>query len=317
MPSFDRKARALRTFYAAHRFFGEFGIKWLPVDPDAVIDKRPNWHLKYVHQVAFETGQTEEHILKHVMRSDDGLSIYDVDKDSYDIIINAADGIPFGRIVWTKVHEIGHIYLGHLKDYNVTELRKDELGEELYDELEFEADLFAGEVLASKWLMRQLDIVRPEDISEICGISDIAALNRYKKATEDYDYIPPNVPYTLVQFRDYLKEITVCASYDDLEEKGRFATKNSPQPMFKKPMAPFLRKEGVCPYCGRNYDKDDRNVKFCSYCGSPLRKLAVNVPGVYCWHRQNDAEAAFCERCGNPVLRIRRGFCFEEYEEWQ
>ena len=304
----NKGERACKVFYMAHRFMEEFGIRWLPVDPENIIDQCPSWHLKYVHQVAYETGQTEEHILNHVMRSQDGLSLYDVKRDTYDIIINAAEEIPPGRILWTKMHEIGHIYLGHLKN-GATELRKDELGTELYSQLEFEADLFAGEVLASKWLMRQMDIISEKDIADICGISDTAARNRYKRATEDYSYVPANVTFTLHRFEEYLKEITVCADRSELE-LGRFAMVNPPQPMFDKPMAPFLRRAGICPFCGKTYGD---GARFCSHCGSALKKAYNRIPGAYCGNRQ-PAGAAFCEKCGNPVLRIRQGFCSEECE---
>ncbi len=287
----------------------EFGIRWLPVDPEAIIDQRPNWHLKYVHQLACETGMTEEYILNHVMRSQDGLSMYDVKRDSYDIIINAADEIPPGRVLWTKLHEVGHIYLGHLEKNAVTELRREELGAELYDRLEFEADIFAGEVLASKWLMRQMDIVSEKDISDICGLTDAAALSRYKKATEDYGFVPANVTFTLNHFEEYLKEITVCADRSEID-LGHFAKVNQPHEKFRKPMAPFLRKPGICPHCGQTHSA---GANFCSHCGSALKKGRERLPGVYCWNRQN-ADAAFCEQCGNPVLRIRQGFCLEECE---
>lgn len=309
MPSWDKGDRALWAFSMAHRFIYEFGIRWLPVNPEDIIDQRPNWHLKYVDQVAEETGETVEHILNHVMRSQDGLSMYDVRRDAYDIIINAADDIPPGRVLWTKMHEIGHIYLGHLAEYSVTELRKDELGPDLYDRLEFEADMFAGEVLASKWLMRQMDIVSEKDITDICGLSDAAALNRYKRATEDYSYIPANVTFTLLQFEEYLKEITVCTDRSEID-LGRFAQVNPQQPKFRKQMAPFLRRPGICSYCGQTYST---GAKFCSHCGSPTGKMSVRPPGQYCGNRQ-PADAAFCEQCGNPVLRIRQGLCFEECE---
>ena len=169
------------------------------------------------------------------MRSQDGVSMYDVKKDSYDIIINAADDIPPGRVLWTKMHEIGHIYLGHLKKYEVTEIRREELGEELYNELEFEADMFAGEVLASKWLMRKLDIYEENDIVQICGISDEAARNRYKKATEEYSFIPANVTFTLHQFHEYLKEVTVCAGDEDMDENLRkYIKRNTAQKYFQR-----------------------------------------------------------------------------------
>ena len=150
--------RALRVFYCAHQFPREHDIHWLPVNPEDIIDRHRNWTLKYVHQVAYEIGKDAQYVLDHVMRSQDGLSMYDVKADKYDILINAADDKPPGRILWTKMHEIGHIYLGHLRDKHLTEIIKDALPPELYDQMEFEADMFAGEVLASKWLMRSLDV---------------------------------------------------------------------------------------------------------------------------------------------------------------
>ena len=303
--------RALRVYSMAHSFFHEFGIRWLPINPEDIIDQRDNWRMKYVSQLAEETGLTEEHIIKHVMRSQDGLSVYDVKNDLYCIYINASDEIPPGRMLWTKLHEIGHIYLGHLEKYSVTELVRDELGEELYDELEFEADIFAGEVLASKWLMRQLDLYSEKDISEICGISDRAALNRYRKATEDYNYTPPNAVFTISRFEEYLKEITVCAPPDDEDiPLRRFAKINPPQKKFSTPMAPFLRKPGICPFCGKPYSK---SAKFCPHCGSALSKQYSKISGVHCYNTFA-ADAAFCEQCGNPVIRIRQGFYLEECE---
>lgn len=201
------------------------------------------------------------------------------------------------------------MFIGHLEKNAVTELRREELGETLYNQLEFEADIFAGEVLASKWLMRQMDIFSESDISEICGISDAAALNRYKRATEEYSFIPANVTFTLHRFEEYLKEITVCADRSELDLE-HFAQVNQPHVMFRKPMAPFLRKPGICPYCGQTYSKEAR---FCSHCGSALKKGTVRISGVYCGNRQPE-DATFCEKCGNPVLRIRQGFCFEECE---
>ncbi len=309
MLSTNKGDRALRTYAMAHRFLHDFGIRWLPINPEDIIDQKPNWKMKYVSQVAIETGQTKEYIINHVVRSNDGITIYDVEKRTYCIIINDDSNIPPGRMLWTKMHEIGHIYLKHLEKYNTTVLHQDELGEKLYNELEFEADLFAGEVLASKWLMRQLDIYNEKDISEICGITDRAALNRYRKATEDYNYTPPNAVFTISRFEEYLKEVTVCADPKSID-LGRFSKTNPAHPKFKTPMAPFLRKPGICPYCGKTHNI---NARFCPYCGSMLRKNSKKTPGAYCW-KKFPADVAYCEHCGNPVIRLRQGFFMEECE---
>lgn len=300
--------RALWVFYMAHKFIYDYRIRWLPVDPEDIIELNKNWHLKYVDQLSYETGQTEQYILNHVMRSQDGLSIYDVKADQYDIIINAADTISPGRVRWTKMHEIGHIYLGHLRNNHLTEIIKDELPEDVYQQMEFEADLFAGEVLASKWLMRVLEIYDERDITDISGISDEAARIRYQKATENYKFIPANATYTLQLFADYLKEITICRSREEIEF-AKYAKVNTPAEKYTKPKAPFLRMPGECPYCGGSYTE---NANFCSHCGSALRK-GVMRSARHCGKIQSQG-ASYCEQCGNRVLRIRQGFQFEECE---
>lgn len=308
MPSLNDDNRTLWVFYMAHRFIYEYGIHWLPVNPEDIIDANPNWQLKYVSQLAYETGQSEQYILDHVMRSQDGLSIYDVKADRYDIIINAAENIPPGRVLWTKMHEIGHIYLGHLKQNHLTEIKKDELPPNVYVQMEFEADMFAGEVLASKWLMRNLEIYDEHDITFICGISDEAARNRYRKATEDYQFTPANVVFTLHQFDNYLKEITICRDKEDLE-MAKFAKINHPTRKYPKPKAPFLQVTGECPFCGSRYSN---NANYCPCCGSALKKGIIRST-KHCGNIQS-SDASFCECCGNSVFRIRQGFCFEECE---
>jgi len=301
---------ALRVFYAAHKFLNDFGICWLPVDPIDIIARQSNWRLKYVHQLAEEIGKSISYVCDHVMRSKDGLAMYDAACDQYDIILNAGDEIPQTRMLWTAIHEIGHIYLGHLKSSRVRSITADNLDIDVYDQLEFEADIFAGEVLASKWIMRHLDIVDERDIALICGISDDAALSRYKKATEDYTFEPANAVFTLHNFADYIKEVTVCRDEADFE-LGRFISHNPVQPKLSKAIPPFLRKPGTCPHCGNTHGISTQS-NFCIACGNALIK-GHQITQSPCDHL-GDKAAAFCELCGSRVFRTRQGFCFEECE---
>lgn len=310
MSSINNSEAALRTFYKAHGFLHEFGIHWLPVNPYDIIALQKNWRLKYVHQLAKEIGKSEDYVCDHIMRSKDGLAMYDVARDQYDIILNASDNIPQTRMLWTAVHEIGHIYMGHLKDNKVTSITADLLSAKRYNQLEFEADIFAGEVLASKWIMRHLDIVDERDIAMICGISDDAALSRYKKATENYSFEPANAVFTIHNFAGYMKEITVCRNRENFE-LGRFISQNPVQSKLLKPKPPFLRKPKSCPYCG-NENGITAESNFCIACGSTLK---IGFPQTHdtCDHI-NDKDAAFCENCGSRVFRTRQGFCFEDWE---
>lgn len=306
----NKSNSALRAFHMAHNFLYEFGIHWLPVDPYEIISNQKTWHLKYADNLAYEIGKDTQYVLDHVMRSNDGISMYDVNTGQYNIILNRDESIPQTRMLWTVVHEIGHIYLGHLDDKR-TKVTKDLLEKSEYEKLEFEADIFAGEVLASKWLMRQLDIVRESDIALICGISDDAALSRYKKATENYNYVPSNVIVTLHNFEEYLKPVTVCKSLNDLNSFARFTYENPIQQKLEKPKPKFLRNDHSCPYCGNETGISSQS-NFCIACGSKLKNTAPEEDGP-CEHI-NHERAAFCEMCGNRVLRIKQGFCIEECE---
>jgi hypothetical protein len=294
----------------AHQFLWEYGIRWLPVDPFEVISRQKNWKLKYADALAYEIGRDVQYVLDHVMRSDDGVAMYDPERKQYNILLNNSGGVLQTRMLWTAVHEIGHIYLDHLDDRR-TQISAGLLPADEYDRMEFEADVFAGEVLASKWLMRQLDIVEESDITLICGISNAAARSRYKKATEDYGYMPVNITLTLKRFEAYLKNIAICKSREELGDFERFAHKNRPAVPLPKPKPPFLRRPGNCPYCG-----NDRGISagslFCAACGQAL-VVGVKPADKHCGHI-NHAQAAFCERCGNRVYRIRQGFCLEECE---
>jgi Zn-dependent peptidase ImmA (M78 family) len=294
----------------AHKFLLEFGIRWLPVDPFEVISRQKNWRLKYADALAYEIGRDVQYVLDHVMRSNDGVAMYDPERKQYDIILNNSEDVLQARMLWTAVHEIGHIYLGHLNDRR-TQISAGLLPADEYDRMEFEADVFAGEVLASKWLMRQLDIALESDISLICGISDAAALSRYKKATEDYDYMPVNITLTLNQFEAYLKNIAICRPLDELGDFVRFAHKNRTATLLPKPKPPFLRRPGNCPYCGNDRGISAQSV-FCTACGKAL-VAGAKPADEHCGHI-NHEQAAFCELCGNRVYRIKQGFCLEECE---
>lgn len=299
------------AFYMAHEFLKEYDIHWLPVNPYEIIDQADNWQLKYVHILAQELGETEDFVLQHVMRSKDGLAMYDVSRDQYDIIINSSDLIPPERMLWTVVHEIGHIYLGHLRDFKQTKITKEDgLTEEEYNNLEFEADMFAGEVLASKWLMSHLNIVNECDITLLTGISDDEARIRYKKATESYDLEPANVKQTLNRFEKYMKEVTVCRPHNWFDLPN-LVNQNRPHPLLHKPKPPFSKLKDACQLCGNEHGITSCS-NYCIACGNPLRSGIAPITRP-CKH-VNLKEAAFCEKCGNRVYRIRQGFCFEECE---
>jgi hypothetical protein len=318
MSSYNLSAAADKVFHMAHRFLYEYGVKWLPVDIIGIAQE--HWPFKWAHQLAEEIGQTEDYVCRRVCRSTDGATFYDPKTDTYRIVLNFVknpqDGEMSKRVNWSCAHEIGHIYLGHLKEEGIPCVSMGNIGAQRYAQLEFEADLFAGEVLASKWLMRDIDITDEYEIAMICNISDPAALARYKKATADYQFIPVNAIVTRQNFGEYLKEITLCRKLEEFAEApigdvAAFTKLNSPRMLLPTAKPKFLRRAGNCPYCDGDVDTEG-DMNFCIHCGSPLKK-GLTSSAETCG-RVNPKEAAYCGGCGNKVYRVRQGFCFEECE---
>jgi Zn-dependent peptidase ImmA (M78 family) len=264
MSSYDYGTAADQVFHMAHRFLYEYKLKWLPIDIKEVAIM--NWQFKWAHVLADEIGKSNDYVCKHVLQSYDGATFYNQSTKNHQIILNminedGTERLP-ERIAWTCAHEVGHIYLGHFEKHGVECLAKNKIDAQLYERLEFEADLFAGEVLASKWLMRAIDVQDEHQIAMLCGISDPAALSRYRKATANYNFTPMNVVVTMQNFDEYLKEIALCKTLDELAEMdlgdvSSLAQINMPRPLLPTPKAKFLRREGNCPYCDGNFDAED------------------------------------------------------------
>jgi Zn-dependent peptidase ImmA (M78 family) len=265
-------------------------------------------------------GVTNDYVCRHILQSYDGATFYSPKTEQYQIILNMinADGserLP-ERIIWTCAHEVGHIFLGHFEKYSVDCLASKKISPELYAQLEFEADMFAGEVLASKWLMRDIEVANENDVAMFCGISDPAALARYEKATRDYTFVPTNVIVTRQNFGEYLKEITLCRTLDafaeiEVGDVRAYAKLNRPKPLLSAPKPKFLRRPGNCPFCDGEFSIGD-DLNFCPNCGKAQKKGLT--PAAETCGSINPKEATYCAKCGNQVYRIRQGFCFSEDE---
>jgi len=92
--------------------------------------------------------------------------------------------LPPPRCRFTLAHELGHIYLGHLRMpepgcSTVTVLNREP--HPFDDPWETEANIFASRLLAPACVLKELGLNTPEEIAALCGISLTAARFRAER----------------------------------------------------------------------------------------------------------------------------------------
>ena len=304
----------------AREFIQKYDIKWLPVDAFEIVEAYANAEnikieIKTIADLSYESGIDRQVLIDDVIYGEDGLAIYDPETDTYTIIIDES-AEPFGRVRWTVVHELGHIVLGHLTDSR-TSILKWELSDEEYEQLEQEAHIFAGEVLAPKFILYRIGAHSSEEIQDICELS-IAASNSRENAIfeliNDKTKMHDSMLNIIPTFANFLEFNTVCRKPENMRIKSRIQ-QNQPAKKQSAPLTVTIHPSGRyenCLYCGNIYNSDDAN--FCKLCGSSLLETPPpTLPDSPCG-KLCDKEASFCDHCGHPVYKTRYGLEFEKDE---
>ena len=151
-------------------FVQEMKINSLPVDPIKLIEIN-KWTLRTFQFYAQKHGVSLKDVIE-AYGTEDAFTVYC--NGNYSIAYN--DRIrSIGRIRFSLMHEIGHIYLRHLEEFNKTILSRGGLTKQEYKALESEADTFAAEVLAPYEVMLALEWSNYKIIQKMCGLSVQAA----------------------------------------------------------------------------------------------------------------------------------------------
>lgn len=139
----------------------------MPIDVEAIVRQFPNWDI-FFGDLYGEEGYTLYKILPGNL---------------YKFKICVDQSFPPVRIRFTIAHEIGHIVLGHCKNYAgvVTEIE-----EYILDK---EADMFAGELLMPYEYMLQYHNWSVQGIANKFFVSKEAATVRKKVLDKDPSYI--------------------------------------------------------------------------------------------------------------------------------
>ncbi|MGG0793660.1 ImmA/IrrE family metallo-endopeptidase [Brevibacillus laterosporus] len=124
---FPRFARYHKVMSIVHSFFLKEQINNFPLDPFKIIENN-QWGLISYTELATIHNTTIENV-KRAYQSEDGYTMYDA--ESFTIAYN--DKIEtLDRIRFTLMHEIGHIYLNHLIDFDETILARSKLTKNKY-----------------------------------------------------------------------------------------------------------------------------------------------------------------------------------------
>ena len=159
----------------AYQLLCQLEISSLPIDPWQITkqfpninvcawtDLRENRHVADPLNIDAEGADTKTHIVRG---DDEYLVVYDDRVGSEQ------------RIRWTLAHELAHIMLRHLVDFEATALNRGGLTEQQYFTLEREADCFAANLLAPMTILQRIPSLQSKwGIMEACDLSGKAARN--------------------------------------------------------------------------------------------------------------------------------------------
>lgn len=199
---------------AAWCFMLEQNINALPVDPFSLAS-RNGWQIYTYEEFATLIHRSVHDLIKRY--ENDGFAFWSGHDDSFVICYNAS--LPFSICRWTLLHEIAHIYLGHISSETPLLLRIRTEDRPLFER---EAQGFARRVLCPSIVLHSCRAFEPEQIMRLCGISREAAGYR----------------------SEYIKK---------LEAHGKFNL-NPLERRVSKMFAPFVRSYRIKESSQRNYD---------------------------------------------------------------
>ena len=155
----------------AVEFLEKYEIHSFPVNPHRIINAE-KWEVEKYSEL-MKRFKCNLAIVARCLGSGDGYTVYN--DSNFTIAYNDVSK-PEGRVRFTLMHEIGHIYLGHLTDFNKTQIRRNELSRGEYRVLENEANAFARNVLIPTVILRETLKAEPtvEQLAELFGVTESA-----------------------------------------------------------------------------------------------------------------------------------------------
>lgn len=307
--SIPPKARLDRTLKLARQFIKDHGICALPVDPFKIYEEF-EWALFSCKEIEDLKGKNNLLLLKIRKEKADAITFRDQETNIY-ITVFDENKIP-ERIRWTLAHEIAHIILCHLTDFNETCMNRGGLSVQQYRVLEREANIFSAELLSPMALLILLEATQSNQITSYCQISKDAADHREReiKSYWELTLYSKSIVFFENQFKDYLRSMNKVVS---LEVKSSMIGLGNMDKHMYIPVDNNNRFT-ICPRCGN--DEFSKIAKYCKLCGLYLFNACTNAyyeEDSYCNH-VNNGDARYCEVCGAPTVLYKLGL-LKSWEE--
>lgn len=254
----------------------------LPFDVDEIMRKYKWSNLKY-SQLALKHNVSINDIIESY-GSEDGYTIFN--GRNYSIAYN--DTITTKqRICFTKLHEIGHIYLNHFKDFSETILSRSNISESQYKILENEANCFARNVLSPIVLVDYLNLSESNIINAF-GITNSAAVTRLKLKHSDLYWITSDdYELLLKHFEPFIYRAT--HSYHCSNCQTVFVAGNA----------------SYCPTCSDRIKKIKLHIRSdfdMIYPGYEVNERGQLIQCHWCGNDEIDDKAEYCKICGEYII---------------
>lgn len=262
-------------------------------------------------------------------RGDEGITVKFRGDSFYVIIYDDINIDNQDRILWTIMHELGHIFMRHLGDFDLCNIHRGGLSEKEYGVLEVEAHQFAAEMFAPTPVMLRFDGISEDQLRVMCGLSADAAGRRYTSLFEKPYHPQTKYDAKLVRnFSSFLRWGAPEAIYEGTQKivgQGNYIK--------------YLALSRKCPNCF-SFTTDPK-AKFCIYCGRefeepkwdwdrlygrdsddlryhpPMKRFTYEIDKIgYDWNHdkylkcpvcQNEEVspyAEFCHICGQPLRNV-------------
>lgn len=312
----------------ANEFLIKEHINKLPFDADKIIMKHKWAKLKY-------SALAKDHNVKisdivNAYNSEDGYSIYT--GNNYAIAYN--DKISTTqRIYFTKLHEIGHIYLGHFKDFEATILNRSNLTDCEYKVLENEANCFARNILLPASLILELKIVNKQVLSSMFDITLPAVKARLELLKYDLmDFSENDLNIQRKNFYEFInKKYCLNCGYTFISKDVKYCPICGAIKMERGDSKMHYRKgieldsnnhAVICPKCG-NEDIKPTDLR-CPICNAHLIQECDDetyddsygneiISAHRCGNKTMDSNARYCPICGNKTTFYNHGYL----QDWE